>query len=118
MSAVLPGDVAEGAKAATRRSGARNGSRWSNTIFIVPFLVAYAGWVHCDSIRVAQSYTRKEDGTTDWIRVERTTMKRSRLGRRARGTDYRPAKVVVNTAAWDSSARTWPSPDLQSKVPA
>jgi multiple sugar transport system permease protein len=41
MSAVVPGGVADSARAVTRRSGARGGSRWTNAIFILPFLVVY-----------------------------------------------------------------------------
>ncbi|MDB5829733.1 MAG: binding-protein-dependent transport system inner rane component [Variovorax sp.] len=41
MSAVMPTDLAGSAKSVARKGGARNGSRWSNAIFIVPFLVVY-----------------------------------------------------------------------------
>ena len=41
MSAVMPTDLATRTKAVARKSGARNGPRWSNAIFILPFLVVY-----------------------------------------------------------------------------
>lgn len=41
MNATMPAGTASVAQAAVRAGGARNGSRWSNALFIVPFLLVY-----------------------------------------------------------------------------
>ncbi|CAN7782388.1 hypothetical protein LJR175_008213 [Variovorax sp. LjRoot175] len=84
-----------------------------------------ADWLHCDSLSIAQSFVRQEDGKTKRVDVERSideVLEAWMLDIKpegARATNYRPSKVLVNPSAWDGKrAHLVAALDLKSKVGA
>lgn len=84
-----------------------------------------ADWVENESLSVAHSFVRQVDGTTKRVDVERSidevleAWMRDIKPEGARGTNYRPSKVLVNPSAWDGQrAHLAAALDLKSKVAA